>query len=108
MEQRSSARQRGYDSKWQRERAAFLAQPENQFCERCKAAGILNPGHLRMDGPPQTNRSFARGPAFRWQSVSRERELVSFVKLNVQISEALLKKRERSFQPLYDFGGRLK
>jgi 5-methylcytosine-specific restriction endonuclease McrA len=54
-EQRRSARERGYDTKWQKERGAFLAQPENQFCERCKAAGILNAGHLRMDGSPQTN-----------------------------------------------------
>ena len=41
-EYRPSARQRGYGTKWEKERAAFLAQPENQFCERCKAAGILN------------------------------------------------------------------
>lgn len=54
-ERRPSARERGYDTKWQKERGAFLSQPENQFCERCKAAGILNAGHLRMDGSPQTN-----------------------------------------------------
>lgn len=52
---RLSARERGYDTKWQKARGVFLAQPENQFCERCKAAGILNAGHLRMDGSPQTN-----------------------------------------------------
>jgi 5-methylcytosine-specific restriction endonuclease McrA len=29
---RPSARQRGYDSKWQRESKAFLALPQNRFC----------------------------------------------------------------------------
>jgi hypothetical protein len=52
---RLSARQRGYDGQWEKARATFLALPENQFCERCKAAGILNAGHLRMDGTPQIN-----------------------------------------------------
>jgi 5-methylcytosine-specific restriction enzyme A len=31
---RPSARQRGYDSKWQRESKAFLALPQNRYC-RC-------------------------------------------------------------------------
>lgn len=52
---RPSARQRGYDSKWEKARKAFLAKPENQFCERCKARGFLNAGNLRMDGTAQTN-----------------------------------------------------
>ena len=30
--QRPTSRQRGYDSKWQRESKAFLALPENRFC----------------------------------------------------------------------------
>lgn len=29
---RPSARERGYDTKWQRESKAFLALPENRFC----------------------------------------------------------------------------
>ena len=29
---RPSARERGYDSKWQRESKAFLAKPENRYC----------------------------------------------------------------------------
>ncbi|WP_347335991.1 HNH endonuclease [Rhodopseudomonas palustris] len=29
---RPTARQRGYDSKWQHESKAFLARPENRFC----------------------------------------------------------------------------
>jgi 5-methylcytosine-specific restriction endonuclease McrA len=29
---RPSARQRGYDSKWQRESRAFLADPANRYC----------------------------------------------------------------------------
>lgn len=53
---RPSARQRGYDGQWEKARAAFLARPGNQFCERCKAFGILNAGHLRADGSPQTNK----------------------------------------------------
>ncbi|WP_421590918.1 hypothetical protein [Shinella sp. M27] len=54
-ESRSSARQRGYDTRWEKARKAFLAKPENQFCERCNAAGLLNVGNLRMDGSAQTN-----------------------------------------------------
>ncbi len=42
--------------RWQCERADFLDQAENQFCRRCEANGILNAGHLRMDGSLQTNR----------------------------------------------------
>lgn len=53
--QRQSARQRGYDYQWQKAGTAFLALPQNQFCERCKAHGILNAGQLRMDGSAQTN-----------------------------------------------------
>ncbi len=41
--------------RWQCERADFLAQPENQFCRRCEANGILNAGHLRSDGSLQTD-----------------------------------------------------
>ena len=55
IERRGSAKQRGYGYKWQKARAAFLSLPQNQFCERCKGQGILNAGHLRMDGSPQTN-----------------------------------------------------
>jgi 5-methylcytosine-specific restriction endonuclease McrA len=29
---RPSARQRGYDSKWEKARAAYLAKPENKYC----------------------------------------------------------------------------
>lgn len=29
---RPSARQRGYDSRWEQETKAFLARPENKFC----------------------------------------------------------------------------
>jgi 5-methylcytosine-specific restriction endonuclease McrA len=29
---RGSARKRGYDARWERESAAFLARPENRFC----------------------------------------------------------------------------
>lgn len=52
---RPSARRRGYDTKWEKARKVFLDQPENQFCERCKAGGLLNAGNLRMDGTAQTN-----------------------------------------------------
>jgi 5-methylcytosine-specific restriction endonuclease McrA len=36
---RPSARQRGYDSRWQRERAAFLAV--NRHCRRCGERATL-------------------------------------------------------------------
>lgn len=32
---RGSARQRGYDSKWEKFRNWFLSQPGNQICHRC-------------------------------------------------------------------------
>ncbi|WP_200956644.1 hypothetical protein [Rhizobium sp. Root1204] len=54
-DRRETAAERGYGHRWQKGRAAFLALPENQFCERCKELGILNIGHLRLDGSPQTN-----------------------------------------------------
>jgi 5-methylcytosine-specific restriction endonuclease McrA len=52
---RPSAKDRGYGGQWGKARAVFLAKPANQFCVRCKAHGILNAGHLRADGSPQTN-----------------------------------------------------
>lgn len=52
---RGSARQRGYDTRWEKARATFLAQPGNQFCVKCKARGLLNPGIYRMDGTLETN-----------------------------------------------------
>ena len=42
-------------ARWQRERAGFLAEPENQFCVRCHALGLLNPGIYHKDGTPETN-----------------------------------------------------
>ena len=32
---RASARERGYDTKWDKFRAWFLQQPGNQYCKRC-------------------------------------------------------------------------
>ena len=52
---RGSARQRGYDSRWEKARATFLAQPGNQLCVKCKERGLLNPGIYRMDGTVETN-----------------------------------------------------
>lgn len=52
---RGSARKRGYDTRWEKARATFLAQPENQFCRKCQARGLLNPGIYRMDGSIETN-----------------------------------------------------
>jgi|GEM_PF-7087583 len=46
--QRQSARQRGYTWEWEKERAFFLSRPENQFCVKCKARGLLNTGTMRM------------------------------------------------------------
>jgi len=47
--------ERGYGGKWQRARAAFLAEPCNQFCVMCQARGLLNPGTMRMDGSTEGN-----------------------------------------------------
>ncbi|WP_139108372.1 MULTISPECIES: HNH endonuclease [unclassified Ensifer] len=43
-------------AKWQQARADFLADPDNQFCVRCQANGLLNPGIYRKDGTLETNR----------------------------------------------------
>jgi 5-methylcytosine-specific restriction protein A len=52
---RAKTAERGYGSKWRTARAAFLADPDHQFCVRCQAAGLLNPGTLHMDGSLETN-----------------------------------------------------
>lgn len=56
QERRGSARQRGYTWQWQKARAAFLAEPDHQFCIECQKLGMLNPGTMRMDGSRETNR----------------------------------------------------
>jgi 5-methylcytosine-specific restriction enzyme A len=38
---RSSARQRGYDRRWEKARAAFLREPENRFCRKCQQRGPM-------------------------------------------------------------------
>jgi 5-methylcytosine-specific restriction protein A len=38
---RKSAHQRGYDARWQKARAAFLAFPENALCRLCQAHGRI-------------------------------------------------------------------
>lgn len=53
---RQSARQRGYNSRWEKARAVFLAQPGNQLCVMCRQDGLLNPGTMRMDGSLEANR----------------------------------------------------
>lgn len=35
---RGNSTKRGYDSRWQRFRAAFLAEADNAMCRRCKIA----------------------------------------------------------------------
>ena len=54
-QKRQSACQRGYTWEWEKERAVFLAAPENQFCVKCKARGLLNTGTKRMDGSVEAN-----------------------------------------------------
>lgn len=39
--QRPTARQRGYDGKWEKARAAFLAKPENKLCVYCGDVATL-------------------------------------------------------------------
>ena len=52
---RSKTAERGYSSRWRTARAGFLARPENQFCVKCRARGLLNPGTMRIDGSLETN-----------------------------------------------------
>lgn len=47
---RANPRQRGYTHEWEKARAVFLAQPENQFCVKCMDRGLLNPGTMHIDG----------------------------------------------------------
>ncbi|MHA6690584.1 hypothetical protein [Devosia sp. A449] len=53
--QRAKTAERGYGSKWQRARIAFLTEPGNQFCVKCQARGLLNPGTMHMDGSIETS-----------------------------------------------------
>ncbi|NGP18909.1 HNH endonuclease signature motif containing protein [Devosia aurantiaca] len=52
---RTSARKRGYTAAWDKARAAFLAEPDNQFCRECEKTGLLNPGTMHLDGTLETN-----------------------------------------------------
>jgi hypothetical protein len=52
---RLSARERGYTWEWEKARAAFLAEPGNQFCMKCQERKLLNPGTMHMDGSIETN-----------------------------------------------------
>jgi 5-methylcytosine-specific restriction endonuclease McrA len=54
-DQRAGARQRGYTHRWDKARAAFLAEPGNQFCVRCQQRGLFNPGTMHMDGSIEAN-----------------------------------------------------
>lgn len=38
---RRKTAERGYGARWQRERKAFLSQPENVLCVMCKAEGRI-------------------------------------------------------------------
>jgi 5-methylcytosine-specific restriction enzyme A len=40
-DRRVSAASRGYDARWRRARAEFLAEPENALCRMCLAEGLL-------------------------------------------------------------------
>ena len=55
IHQRATTAERGYGSKWQRARLAFLVDPDHQFCVKCKTRGLLNAGTMRMDGTIETN-----------------------------------------------------
>lgn len=47
-EKRPSARQRGYDSTWAREAKAFLALPQNEFCQcGAKATVVMHIKSIR-------------------------------------------------------------
>ena len=50
---RQTGRQWYKTSRWQKARAAFLAEPDNQVCCMCLRAGLLNTGTLHMDGKLQ-------------------------------------------------------
>lgn len=41
--------ERGHGSRWRKARAAYLAEPGNRVCRKCRSTGLLNPGTLRMD-----------------------------------------------------------
>jgi len=44
---RPSATQRGYDARWQRYRAWFLAQPQNVLCAACRREVATVVDHIR-------------------------------------------------------------
>lgn len=54
-DRRTSARKRGYTWQWEKARASFLAEPDYQFCVKCRERGVLNPGTMHLDGSIETN-----------------------------------------------------
>ncbi|MCA8984505.1 MAG: HNH endonuclease [Planctomycetaceae bacterium] len=43
VDRRPTATQRGYDARWRKYRAAFLATPANALCRECRKRGRITP-----------------------------------------------------------------
>lgn len=54
---RAKTAERGYGSKWQSARKAFLARLGNQYCVKCQARGLLNPAPCEWTGRHRPTRA---------------------------------------------------
>jgi 5-methylcytosine-specific restriction protein A len=59
-EQRPSANDRGYGSRWRRYRKQFLSQPQNALCRDCVRVGLLRPATDVDHIQPVTSRNDPR------------------------------------------------
>lgn len=66
---RGSAAQRGYGWEWQKESKSFLFLPENRFCVRCKAKGLLTMSTLVDHIKPHKGNAVLFWDRSNWQGL---------------------------------------
>lgn len=71
-EKRGSARERGYDTKWDKFREWFMQQPGNQYCHRCFKQGEIVKAEVVHHIIPVSERPDLRLVSSNCQSLCRE------------------------------------
>lgn len=61
--------ERGYGGRWQRERAAFLSQPENVLCVMCKADGRVTAAQVVDHKEPHRGDEDLMWSQSNWQAL---------------------------------------
>lgn len=62
---------RGYGGRWQRERAAFLAQPENALCVMCRAQGRITEAKVVDHKTPHKGDAVLMWDQDNWQALCK-------------------------------------